>query len=75
MGLWTMRHCEPSLEELLADDMMAAVTRSAGTDREALRAMLRALALRLPAERLGPSAGSRPRCASSAASGCRPSAG
>ena len=71
MGLWTMLRCEPGLDDLLADEMMGTVTRSAGTDREALRAMLRALALRLPAERFE---GVRPRCASPAASGCRPSA-
>ncbi len=71
MGLWTMQRCEPGLDDLLADEMMGTVTRSAGTDREALRAMLRALALRLPAERFEDV---RPRCASPAASGCRPSA-
>jgi hypothetical protein len=56
MGLWNMLRCEPSLEELLADEMMGAVTRSAGTDRDALRAMLHALALRLPEERFDSSA-------------------
>jgi hypothetical protein len=72
MGLWYMLHCEPSLEDLLADEMMGAVTRSAGTDRDALKAMLQALAVRLPAERF---AAVRPRCASREATGCRPSAG
>jgi hypothetical protein len=71
MGWRSMLRCEPSLEELLADEMMSAVTRSAGTDREALKVMLRSLALRLPAERF---AAVRPRCAP-AAGGCRPSAG
>jgi hypothetical protein len=72
MGLWKVLRCEPSLDDLLADEMMGAVTRSAGTDRAGLRAMLSALALRLPAEQLD---GLRPRCASPAASGCRPAAG
>jgi hypothetical protein len=71
MELLKMLRYEASLDELLADEMMGAVIESAGTDRAALRAMLRDLALRLPAERL---AGFRRRCASPAASGCRPSA-
>ena len=71
MGLWNMLQCEPSLDELLADEMMGAVTRSAGTDRAGLRALLHETARRLPAERLE---GIRPRRASPAARGCRPSA-
>lgn len=71
MGLWNMLRCEPSLDELLADEMMGAVTRSAGTDREGLRDMLRELARRLPVERFD---GVRRRCAPPAASGRRPSA-
>jgi len=72
MGLWNMLRCEPSLDELLADEMMAAVTRSAGTDRAGLREMLRELAQRVPADRF---AALRPRCAPPAAAAChRPSA-
>ena len=62
------RRREPSLEELLADEMMGAVTRSAGTDRAQLRAFLGEVAGRLSAERL---AGFRPRCGSPAMPGCR----
>jgi hypothetical protein len=71
MGLWNMIRWEPSLDELLADEMMGVVTRSAGTDRAGLRALLRETARRLPAERLDEI---RPRCASPAARDCRPSA-
>ncbi len=71
MKLWNVLRCEPSLDELLADEMMSAVTRSAGTDRAGLRVLLREMALRLPAERWD---GIRPRCASPGVPGCRPSA-
>ncbi|HXZ01241.1 MAG TPA: hypothetical protein VEI03_14675 [Stellaceae bacterium] len=71
MGLWNMLQCEPGLDELLADEMMSAVTRSAGTDRAGLRALLGEMARRLTAERLD---GIRPRCAPPATHFCRPSA-
>lgn len=71
MGLWNMLHYEPSLDELLADEMMGAVARSAGTDRAGLRDLLREMARRLPAERFD---GVRRRCASPAARDCRPTA-
>jgi hypothetical protein len=51
---WKLTIREPHLEELLADEMMGAVTRSAGIDRAGLRALLTQLAHRLPAERLTP---------------------
>jgi hypothetical protein len=38
---------EPTLDDLLEDEIMAAVLRSAGIDAGALRASLAALALRL----------------------------
>ncbi len=72
MESWNPLRCEPSLEELLGDEMMGAVTLSAGTDRKRLRALLSDVAGRLPAERF---AGLRPRCASPAGRGCRPAAG
>jgi len=72
MESWMALCCEPSLEELLADEMMGSVTRSAGTDRLRLRALLRDIARRLPADRL---ARLRPRCASPAMLFCRPAAG
>ena len=71
MGLWNMLRCEPSLDELLADEMMAAVARSAGTDRAGLRQMLQDLIRRLPADRL---AALKPRCAPPAAACHQPSA-
>jgi hypothetical protein len=71
MEPWTLARCEPTFEELLADEMMGAVTRSAGTDRARLRALMREVAGRVPAERI---AAFRPRCAPPASSGCRPSA-
>jgi hypothetical protein len=63
---------EPSLEELLADDMMGWVTKSAGIDRARLRALLSDMAGRLPAERL---AAITPHCASPAPCGCPQPAG
>ena len=71
MALWNAIRCEPTLDELLADEMMGAVAHSAGTDRAGLRALLSETASRLPEGRLE---GLRPRCASPAARGCRPSA-
>jgi hypothetical protein len=56
---------EPSLDELLGDEMMPAVMRSAGLDRVGLRAMLAEVAGRLPL---------RPRSACSAEPDCQPSA-
>ncbi len=42
---------EPTLDELLRDDVMAPVMRSAGLSAAQLRALLAELARRLPAER------------------------
>lgn len=71
MGLWNMLQCEPSLDDLLADEMMGVVMRSAGTDRAGLRALMREVARCLPPERLD---AIRPRCVSPPARFCRPSA-
>ncbi len=71
MDRWSGARWELSLDELLADEMMGAVTRSAGTDRGRLRALMREVAARLPAERI---AALRRRSAPPAACGCRPSA-
>ena len=65
MRVWKLMVPEPSLEELLGDEMMSAVMRSAGLDRVGLRAMLAEVAGRLPL---------RPRSACSAEPGCQPSA-
>jgi hypothetical protein len=43
---------EPDIDDLLADEMMVPVLRSAGTDAAELRALCARLALDLPAERL-----------------------
>ena len=48
---WEMA-AEPTLEELLRDDIMVPVMRSAGVDAAKLRALVMDLARRLPAERL-----------------------
>jgi hypothetical protein len=56
---------EPSLEELLGDEMMSAVTRSAGLDPMRLRAMLAEIAGRMPF---------RPRSECSVEPDCQPSA-
>jgi hypothetical protein len=44
---------EPSLEDLLADEMMAPVLRSAGIDRERVRAMMVETARRIEERRGG----------------------
>ena len=62
MRNWQMAG-EPSLEELLGDEMMGAVTRSAGIDRSTLLSQLAELAQRLPAERLTPRAARWSSCA------------
>ena len=71
MDRWSGPRWELSLDEHLADEMMAFVTRSAGTDRGGLKALMREIAARLPAERI---AAFRRRSASPEACGCRPSA-
>jgi hypothetical protein len=48
---WKMA-TEPTLEELLRDDIMVPVTRSAGIDVAALRALVTDVARRRPGERL-----------------------
>ena len=42
---------EPSLDELLADDMMAPVLKSAGVDRDRVRAMMAETARRVEERR------------------------
>jgi hypothetical protein len=69
MRTWLNTRHEPSLDELLGDDMMGAVMRSAGVDRAGLRRSLEELARRLPPEAL------TRRCGCSGERGCRPSAG
>jgi hypothetical protein len=54
MRNWTKATREPTLDELLADDIMVAVVRSAGMEPAALRQMLTELAARLPPDRLRP---------------------
>jgi len=63
--VWKLMVREPSLEELLGDEMMSAVMRSAGLDRTGLRAMLADVAGRLSL---------RPRSACLGEPDCRPSA-
>jgi hypothetical protein len=48
---WMMA-AEPTLEELLRDDIMVPVTRSAGIDVARLRALMTEVARRRPGERL-----------------------
>ena len=48
---WMMT-AEPTLEELLRDDIMVSVTRSAGIDVARLRALVTDVARRRPGERL-----------------------
>lgn len=43
---WKLIEREPSMEELLADEIMALMMRSAGIDAEGLRALLRRMACR-----------------------------
>ncbi len=50
MRRWKMAMREPSLDELLGDEMMVPVMRSAGMDASELRALLAELAQRVPAE-------------------------
>jgi hypothetical protein len=47
MRRWKMSEVEPSLDELLGDEIMIAVMRSAGLSAEQLRAELRQAASRL----------------------------
>ena len=51
---------EPTLDELLADDVMHWVMKSAGLDAGGLRALLRELAHRLRPESLTPHCGCSP---------------
>jgi hypothetical protein len=46
--MWRLTEREPSLEELLGDEMMSLVMRSAGLDQVGLRTMLADVANRLP---------------------------
>ena len=46
---WKRTQKEPSLDELLADEIMTPVIRSAGTDRAALRCSLAETARRIGA--------------------------
>jgi hypothetical protein len=64
---WEMA-AEPTLEELLRDDIMVPVMRSAGVDAAKLRALLMDLARRVSVERL-----KRP-CGCSAERALQPSA-
>jgi hypothetical protein len=52
MAEWKMNMVEPSLDDLLEDDVMRQVLRSAGTDADGMRRRLRETARRLA---LGPS--------------------
>ena len=65
----SMTKCEPGLDELLGDEMMSAVARSAGNDPAGLRALMRDVAGRLPEQ-----SRIRPRCGSPVSRGCQPSA-
>ena len=49
MRQWTMSEVEPTLDDLLDDDIMIPVMRSAGVDAELLRRELRRAASRLAA--------------------------
>jgi hypothetical protein len=60
--------CEPTLDELLGDEIMVPVMRSAGVDASTLRQLVIELARRAPAE------GFRRPCGCSPAGGPRPSA-
>ena len=67
MRVWKMAQ-EPTLEELLDDEIMRWVMRSAGLDAAALRALLRDLARRIAPESL------RPRCGCPSEQELQPSA-
>lgn len=66
MRVWKMAS-EPTLEELLDDEIMRPVMRSAGLDAAGLRALLRDLARRVALESL------RPRCGCSSGQKLQPS--
>ncbi len=68
MWQWRVAIREPSLEELLADDVTQAVMRSDGLKESELRGLMAELKRRLPAERLRPPGGCLREC------GYRPSA-
>jgi hypothetical protein len=53
MRKWKITVVEPSLEDLLADEMMEPVMRSAGVSADDLRAELRRAACRLARDRSG----------------------
>ena len=57
MRQWRLAIPEPSLDELLADDTMRAMMRSAGLGEAELRGLMAELKRRLPAERLRPPGG------------------
>ncbi len=54
MKRWKMSEVEPSLDDLLDDEIMIPVMRSAGLDAEQLRAELRRAASRLAGLRARP---------------------
>ena len=54
MRNWIRAGKEPTLDELLNDDIMVAIVRSAGMEPATLRQMLTELAARLPPDRLRP---------------------
>jgi hypothetical protein len=58
MRRWKMSDVEPSLDELLGDEIMIPVMRSAGLSAEQLRAELRQAARRLAPVKPKPPAGS-----------------
>jgi len=60
MRRWNMGVVEPSLDELLSDEIMIPVMRSAGLSAEQLRAELRQAARRLA--RVEPKAPTESRC-------------
>lgn len=68
MRHWRLKITEPSLDDLLDDEMMAPVMRSAKLDRGELRRFLIELAGRVPADPV------TPRCGCSPAREHRPSA-
>ena len=54
MRRWKLSEVEPSIEELLSDEIMALVMRSSGVNAEDLRALLRnAARRRAPQARCG----------------------